>query len=538
MFKQLIPKQYRPIVVGMHIKRSVHETPRSDENNRGDSLIRVYNYYDYSSGGLGGYGGLSSRSDEGRVDRLALLAILSDLHAALTKKYMYADLRVGSHALFLLLKDALRRLRIEVSSGSMDVRDAMHLLYTMYVLVDTWNRMVAANKPVDYGDLSDEVINEYVENYDFRLDMLLYCLRTLHRFSEKRVVDIVRNITISLRTKLENVLNGSYETLGVDAMAILDASVRFQIISKKRIRNLVRDLRYTEDMIGGDIHNATLSIARVGRALGKYIKYSWKRLRRILREDAAKRRRVRYGSKGSKELQFVTAVKSLIRQVKSFKDMLEEIRGLENIRYLDRAEFSFEAKEMLSNAFPCFLYADRVVCVDISDLLRVVDEAEEVAKYTTSFCRYCLGIRVKPSVNPCSWGDEKCLERFCRLYDELLNIVNGYRELLKKLREKLRGRAKMRKRRYRQRLRKLVYKLSKTRSLNEYISGDKEDPFTRAINAFNSWLRRRGYMSIQDYSYDDLLQKHGIPSTELYHRFTKILDHVNGWVGEPSSLEE
>jgi len=542
IFKQLVPKQYRPVAVGMHIKRTTHETPSTDESNRGGSSIRVYSSCCGSSGGLGGYGGPPA-GPEG-IGRWTLLAILRDLYDGLTKRYMYADLRVGSDALFHLLRDVLRKLIVDASSsGNVDVHEAMTLLYTMYLLVDTWNRMAEANRALDYRDLNDEATREYVENYGSRLSTLLGCLQTLHKFSEKRVADIVRNIAVSLRTKLENILNGSCKALGVDAMTILDAAVRLQIISKKKIKKLVRDILYAEAMIDGDIHSATILISRIGRELGKYIEYSWRRLKNALRISADERRRVKYGSRGSRELQFVTAVKSLIKQIKSFKDILEEMRGLENIQYLDSVDFSFEAKEMLNNAFPCFLFAGRVVCVDVSDLLGVIAEAEEVAKYATSFCRFCLGVRVKPPVDPCFWSnDDKCFERFCSLYNELLEIVNGYRELLKKLRNRLRGRAKMRKRRYRQRLKELVYELSKTRSLSEYITGGKEDPFTRAINAFNSWLRKRGYMTIQSFSYDSLsqMQKRATHSStddsgsaELYSRFIKLLDYVNGWSKEP-----
>ena len=82
--------------------------------------------------------------------------------------------------------------------------------------------------------------------------------------------------------------------------------------------------------------------------------------------------------------------------------------------------------------------------------------------------------------------------------DELLGVVNGYRELLNKLRRRLRSRAKMGEKRYRSRFRKLPYKLSRTRSLDEFIGGGRLDPFKRAITMFNSWLRRRKYKLLHE----------------------------------------
>ncbi|RLG75598.1 MAG: hypothetical protein DRO12_05315 [Thermoprotei archaeon] len=52
----------------------------------------------------------------------------------------------------------------------------------------------------------------------------------------------------------------------------------------------------------------------------------------------------------------------------------------------------------------------------------------------------------------------------------------------------------IRKRRYLSRLRRLVYKLSKIRSLDEFMrSGAKAlSVFERALNTFAKWLRKRG----------------------------------------------
>lgn len=543
LFKQLISKQYEPIIVGIHIKRHKHKTPSTDEQNQQNLyIIRGYNNSCVSSAGeLGGCWSAPARSDGLGIDKSVLQALINSLYADLTSKRMYADLRVDDPGLLLLLKDVLKKLRRSISVDGVDVHDTMRLLYTMYLLVDTWNQVAATNKPVSYVDLCDGVVHEYVENYDFRLGTLLTSLLSFYEFSKEYVIGILKGIASSLRTKLEKVSNGSYEVLGLDAMKILTISVRFQIVSKKKVRKLVKDLQYIENMIDVDARNAAILLIRVGSILSKYIEYSWKRLKRMIRTDVANKRRVRYGSRGSRELQFVVAVKSLIKQIKSFKSMMKEIESLEGLQYLDPDEFTFNAKEMLRNAFPCFLFAGRVVCVNISDATQVLYEAEEVAKYAISFCRYCLGIRVKPPLNPCwsSRDDDKCLERFCSLYDELLGIINGYRELLKKLKRRLRERAKMRKRRYRKRLKKLIYKLSKTRSLSEFIYGSKEDPFTRAIRAFSLWLKRRGYKLVQEYSGNipdnmSLPQSEAI-SAELYDKFIKIIKYISDWTEKPSS---
>ena len=145
---------------------------------------------------------------------------------------------------------------------------------------------------------------------------------------------------------------------------------------------------------------------------------------------------------------------------------------------------------MLRDASPCFLFAGHIVCVDASDIAWVVGETKELVKYAKSFCRFCLGIRVKSSVNPCWSDDDKCLERFCGLYNELLGMM------------------------------------SKIRSLSEFIYGKKEDPFTRALRAFSSWLSRRGHKSIQEYSGNpDNIQQREVISTKLGGSI-EIIPHI------------
>lgn len=539
LFKQLITKQYEPIIVGIHIKR-VNKTPSTDKETPQNPYtiysIRVYdNCCVFSSGGMGGYWGASARSDGGsdepRIDRLVLEALVGSLYGGLVERYVYGDLRVDPY-LLPVVKDALKKLKRDMSMGSFDAHNVVRSIYNMYLLIDTWNRVAATNKPVAPENLRDNVVYEYVENYGPRLEMLVSSLLDLYELSKNHVANILKGIAFSLRSKLEKVLDGSYKALGVDAMWILSTSVRFQIISKKKIRKLVRDLQYIENVIDADARAAALSMARVGRDISKYIEYSWKRLKRLMRIDTGDKRGVRYGSRGSRKLQFVVAVKSLIKQIRLFESMMKEMEGLGNIQNLDPDEFAFNAKELLQDASPCFLFAGRIVCVNVSDIARVVGEAKELVKYAKSFCRFCLGIKVKSSVNPCWSDDDKCLERFCGLYNELLGMVNGYRELLKRLRKRLRGRAKMRKRRYRKRLKKLIYKLSKIRSLSEFIYGKKEDPFTRALRAFSSWLGRRGYRLIQGYSGnpDNIPQREAI-SAKLGDSI-EIVYHIEDWINK------
>ena len=266
----------------------------------------------------------------------------------------------------------------------------------------------------------------------------------LYRVDAEVGRNLLRYILNSMKMKLENSLSSS-AVHGVDGL--LGIAVRFQVLSKKRIWKLLRDLRYVEHILDKDIYNAAESIIHVGSVIADYIERSWKRVRKMSLLSRSRKKR-RYGKRGSKELRFVKAVKSLIKQVRLLKGMLAEIEGLEDIRYLDRDEFAFEVKTMLRNSFPCFLYANHVVCVDISDVRGVLDEAKDIVEYAIAFCRYCLGIRVKPPLEPCYEGDEECWSRFCSLYDEFFELVEHYRKLLKKLRERLRSRAKMRKREY------------------------------------------------------------------------------------------
>jgi len=401
----------------------------------------------------------------------------------------------------------------------------MRYLYAMYSLVDVWKEMSRVVEAVD-EELSDATVEELVKNYAIRLSNLVGNIICLHRVDAEVGRNLLRYILNSMKMRLENSLS-SNAVHGVDGL--LGIAVRFQVLSKKRIWKLLRDLRYVEHILDKDVYNAAESIIHVGSVIAEYIERSWKRIRKMSLLSRS-RKKGRYGERGSKELRFVKAVKSLIKQVKLLKGILAEIEGLENIRYLDRDEFAFEVKTMLRNSFPCFLYANHVVCVDITDVRSVLDEAEDIVRYAIAFCRYCLGKRVKPPIQPCYEGDEECWSRFCSLYDEFFELVEYYRGLLTKLRRNLRARAKMRKRRYSSRLKKLIRKFSKLRTLDGFIYGTNLDPFKCALTVFSSWLRRRGYKQLHEFDPHCHANQHYIGSTEAYDKFTRLVYYINGWV--------
>jgi len=478
---------------------------------------------------MGGYGGSAAGLDDG-LSAHELFELAARLRSGLSRG-VFMDLPVKGDQLRTLLKRLINTILTRVRQGDANYSAILKFLYSMYTLVDVWNEMVNASELI-YREWSDEAIEEAARNYSIRLQVIVYDLLYLSYLDERSVADFLGFIVKSFRSRLEDALNIDGQVSGSGIEDLLRASIRLQILSKKRVRKLLRDLSYAEAILDKDLHNVAVSVIRVGNSMAEYIERSWKRLRKVTHSSDT-RKRGRYGKRGSRELQFVRAVKALIRQIRLLKGVFEELEGLGNIQYLDRENFVFEVKTMMQDSSPCFLYADHVICVSASNIKKVLDEATDVAKLATAYCRYCLGIRVKAPAKPCYEHDGECLSRFCSLYHELLYIVNGYRDLLKKLRSRLRSSAKVRKARYRLRFRKLLYKLSKTRSLEEFARGSRPDPFKRAIAVFGSWLRRRGYKPLHEFDPNQVLVHNATSTnTELYEMFTRIQDYISGFIDE------
>jgi len=531
LFKQLIHQHYAPIVIGLHAKKRPNKTPSTEGSPpQNTNIIRDYTYACcFNAGGMGGYGGSAARLDDGLSAR-ELFELVAKLRSGLSRG-VFMDLPVNSDQLRTLLRRLLNIILARVRQEDADYSDILKFLYSMYTLVDVWNEMANASKLI-YEGWSDEAVKEAARNYSVRLQVLVYDLLHLSYLDERSVADLLGFIVRSFRSRLEDALNIDGQVSGAGVEDLLRASMRLQILSKKRVRRLVRDLSYAEAILDKDLHNVAVSVVRVGNSVAEYIERSWKRLRKVAYSSDT-RKRGRYGKRGSRELQFVRAVKALIRQIRMLKGVIEELEGIGNIRYLDRDNFVLEVETMMNNSSPCFIYAGRVICVDASNIKKVLDEATEVAKLATAYCRYCLGIRVKAPTKPCYEHSKECLSRFCSLYNELLYIVNGYRGLLKKLGSRLRSSAKVRKARYRSRFRKLLYKLSKARSLEEFAGGSRPDPFERAIAVFGSWLRRRGYKLLHEFDPNEALVRNATSTnTELYEMFTRIQDYISGFIDE------
>jgi len=214
MFKQLVPKGYKPIAVGIHLRRR-HKTPSTDDKTLYSNSIRAYDYaFENRAGGMGGYWGSASRRDEelsyGDVARL-LAKLYSDLG-----KDVFMDLQLRSRILRSSLAKLVRTLLERVRTHSMEPQDIVRYLYAMYSLADVWKEMSEVVGAVD-EELSDATVEEVVKNYSIRLPNLIGIIIWLSRIDADASKHLLHYILKSMKMRLERSLNNGI-TYGVEGL--------------------------------------------------------------------------------------------------------------------------------------------------------------------------------------------------------------------------------------------------------------------------------------------------------------------------------
>jgi len=445
---------------------------------------------------LGGYGGWASRRDGRRLWVGNARRLLREV----IEKGSFAGIPLGGGLSWKLV----RRVLLSIVNGStkdVDIERVLWLLYTYAVsrhhAFDEVEKVRGCWK--DRRCSFGEAVRVFSRVLAIDYENILGTLLNLRDFEPGTVREIFRSYVEGVESRITSAINNYADSLTVSLDTILVVYLRLQVLSKKIVRRWLRDLKYVEELIDRDVWLAYRHFTILCRDIARTIESRYRYVKNFSVLNG-KRRKRRYEDRSVGK--FVKRIRALLRQVKWFRNIIADFESLDSLRFYDAHELRDEFRIRLREQSQCFFFAGHVVCIGVEEIKEAVDEVKEAIEEFAAYARFCLGLRVKAET-PCveriwfskTWIDEEeCRGILCS--ENLDSITKRVDELIKRLsalRRRLVARSKMRKRRYLARLRKLQYKLSKTRALDEYISGRKIDAFKRALNAFKAWLRRRQY---------------------------------------------